>query len=116
MAYGNWRFLLSPKFRDFSDYQREVLDERAKGNLTPWYYGQIMITYLEGLGMLVKQGLINIELVEDLFAGRILWFWETFGPICEIRRKQIGDPNMYDSIEYLYNELKQREQEISIKT
>jgi hypothetical protein len=49
--------------------------------------------------------------VEDLFAGRILWFWETFGPICEIRRKQIGDPNMYDSIEYLYNKLKQREQQ-----
>ncbi|MCW4040323.1 MAG: hypothetical protein NWE83_06195 [Candidatus Bathyarchaeota archaeon] len=113
IAYGNERFLILPQIQSFEDYQRLVLDERAKGNLDPWFYGQILITYFEGLGMLVKQGLINIDTVEDLFAGRIIWFWDSFGWICEMRRKQLGDPKLYDSIEYLYDVMKQRQATIS---
>lgn len=109
MAYGNSRFLIQPQIHTFEEYDNIVLGERAKGNLEPWFSVQILITYFEGLGMLVKQGLINIDNVEDLFAGRIIWFWEAFGPICEIRRKQLGDPKMYDSIEYLYHEMKHRQ-------
>ena len=110
MAYGHTRFLLLPQIKDFTDYQRLVLKERAEGNLEPWYHGQILITYFEGLAMLVKRGLIDIEMVEDLFANRINWYWDNFKAIAHTRRTQLRDPKMYDSVEYLYNELKKREQ------
>jgi hypothetical protein len=109
MAYGNTRFLLLPQIKDFEDYQRLVLNERAKGNLEPWFHGQILITYFEGLAMLVKRGLIDSEMVEDLFANRINWYWEAFKDIAEMRRSQLRDPKMYDSVEYLYQALKQRQ-------
>ena len=78
---------------------------------------QMMATYFEGLGMLVKQGLINIELVEDLFAGRIIWYWETqIQPYADNIRKHQDDPNLYDSIEYLYDQIKQRDQQTTVTT
>jgi hypothetical protein len=60
--------------------------------------------------MLVKQGLVNIDNVKDLFARRVIWFWEAYGPILDILRQRVGDPKLYDSIEYLNNEMKQRQQ------
>lgn len=117
MAYGNTRFRLIPQIKDFSDYQQKVLDERAKGNLEPWFNIQLIATYMEGLGMLVKRGLIDIELVEDLFSNRIKWYWENFfTTIGNIRRKQLNDMKLYDSAEYLYHELKQREQRSTVTT
>jgi hypothetical protein len=110
MAYVNMRFLLLPQIHAFEDYQRLVLDERAQGNLEPWFHGQILVTYFEGLAMLVKRGLIDIEMVEDLFANRINWFWGTFKDVALTRRNQLRDPKMYDSVEFLYDELKKREQ------
>ena len=37
---------------------------------------QSMANFFEGIGVLVQRGLINIELVEDLLANRVIWFWE----------------------------------------
>ena len=64
------------------------------------------------LGMLVKKGLIDMDMVEDLFAGRIKWFWEgLLGPQVQTRREILKDQRYYDSIEYLYKEIKKREQQ-----
>jgi hypothetical protein len=30
--------------------------------------------FFEGIGVLVKKGFIDVELVEDLFVRRIIWF------------------------------------------
>jgi hypothetical protein len=70
---------------------------------------QMFITFFEGLGMLVKRGLIDIEMVEDLFSGRIIWYWETqVAPYVDKVRQNLNDPTQADSIEYLYNVMKQR--------
>lgn len=70
---------------------------------------------------MVRQGLVDVAIVEDLFSDRILWFWEdVVGPGMEDMRKAIdaqlapgyrpSAKQMYDSIEYLYNEIKKRQQ------
>jgi hypothetical protein len=48
-------------------------------------------------------------MVDDLLAGRIRWFWETFEPAANDFRKYVNDPRLYDSIEYLYHEMKHRQ-------
>jgi hypothetical protein len=62
----------------------------------------------------VKKGLIDISLVEDLFSKRIIWIWENIlGQGIDKVRSYADDPTQYDSIEYLYNLMKKREQQAS---
>ena len=58
--------------------------------------------FFEGIGVLVKRQLIDIDLVEDLLSDRVLWWWEMYQPICIGARQVTNDPEMYENMEYLY--------------
>jgi len=99
-------------FPGVEEYLREVSDS-AVGKTDPNLYVSIqtLATYFEGIGVLLKQNLINVELVEDLLAGRVIWFWENFGSsTANIVRERQNDPLLYDGMEYMYNQMKQRQQ------
>lgn len=117
-AYGNLRHIY--QFTDFKDFIQKYSIRPPLGspqNFNSWLNYQILLTYFEGLGMLVKHGLFNIELVEDLLSRRITWFWETYpGQYIEEGRKELKDPTMYDSLEYLYHEMKKRQQPATSST
>jgi hypothetical protein len=82
----------------------------ASGDIEVYADQMTLNTFLEGVGVLVKKGLIDIELVEDLLSQRIIWYWENMlGPIVDYVRKLTDDPTQYDSIEYLYHEMKHRQ-------
>ena len=59
---------------------------------------------LEGLGILVKKGLIDPELVYDSQYVSIIDLWEKFLPVIEGLRRSYA-PQMYEDPEYLYNEM-----------
>ena len=66
--------------------------------------------FFEGIGILVKKNLIDVEIVNDLLSGRMIWMWENMiGPNVDLIRKVTDDPTQYDSIEYLYHEMKHRQ-------
>jgi hypothetical protein len=73
-----------------------------------------MNQYFEGIAVLVETGLLDIQLVENLFSRRIIWFWERMQTFIEFTRKHLNDPTQYDSIEWLYKLMKQREQQRAI--
>ena len=61
--------------------------------------------YLEGIGVLVRRGLIDPSFVDDLMSGAIVNYWERFGPyMLEYRRRDW--PQAGEQIEYLYNQIK----------
>ena len=97
------------------EYQYSNLEEfLQKYHITvdPEAYTDIMtiVTFFEGLGILVKKDLIDINLVEDLFSQRLIHFWETKGgAIIKETRQFTSDPTQYDSFEYLYHEMKHRQ-------
>ena len=66
--------------------------------------------FFEGVGVLLHRKLIDISLVDDLFSGFIKRFWERAKPIVEDARKQLNYPQYGEWFEYLYNEMKKREQ------
>jgi hypothetical protein len=68
-----------------------------------------MNQFFEGIAVLVETGLIDIELVENLFSRRIIWFWERMETFYMFLRKHLDDPTQYNSLERLYNEMKKRE-------
>jgi hypothetical protein len=71
---------------------------------------QSMSEFFEGIGVLVKRQLIDIDVVEDLLANRIIWWWEKFRLVSQIAREGTGDSKLHDHTEYLYNIMKQRQQ------
>jgi hypothetical protein len=72
--------------------------------------------FFEGLGILLKRKIVDISLVDDLYSSTIIMSWEKTKPIWEILRKQYGRPQIFEYFEYLYNEMKKREQQQASKT
>jgi len=49
-------------------------------------------------------------MVDDLFGNAIRMIWEKLKPVIEEARKRYN-PRAYENFEYLYNEMKKREQQ-----
>jgi len=62
-------------------------------------------TFYEGLGVLVREELINIRLISLFMGGEIRRFWERLVPIVDGVREIMDYPRLWSETEYLYNEL-----------
>jgi hypothetical protein len=69
-----------------------------------------VVLFFDEIGVLLQMKLIDIELVERLLHGHAIRTWEKLKPAIELYRKRRNDPRIVDGFEYLYNELKKREQ------
>jgi hypothetical protein len=66
--------------------------------------------FFEGIGILLKRKLIDIELVDDMFTSPIKRTWEKVKDIMLEARKARDEPEIFEWFEYLYNEMEKREQ------
>lgn len=62
--------------------------------------------YFEGIGVLVKEKMIDIKLVDDLMTGLVMRYWEKMEPIIKQQRIVFNWPEAYEWTEYLYNKIK----------
>jgi hypothetical protein len=62
--------------------------------------------FYEGIGLLVKRGLIDIEMVEDFMSGVIMGFWGKYGPILKEFGVQYNYPTYGEWTEYLYKQIR----------
>jgi hypothetical protein len=98
-------------FKDYQDFRNRypkflVVD-------TPTFVSFNMYCYFfEGVGILLHRKLIDIELVDDLFSIAIKDDWDKVRPIVEGFRKEMGWPQFWEWFEYLYDEMKKREQKL----
>jgi len=102
-----WTEFIKGDYKNYEDFAKSY---RIRSNPAPestWLF--------EALGVLLKNKLIDISLVDDLFTGPSKWFWEKLKPIAEDIRKQFNYPQYAEHIEYLYNEMKKREQQLQAK-
>jgi hypothetical protein len=67
--------------------------------------------YFEGLGLLAKRGLVDVDLIYEFWTGDIADIWNKIKPLIEGMRKESKFPVALN-IEYLYNEMKKREQKL----
>jgi hypothetical protein len=56
--------------------------------------------FYEGIGLLVKTGVIDSELVVQIYADRVTATWEKLAPIATIGRRRVGDA-LWENFEYL---------------
>ena len=63
------------------------------------------------MGFLVKEKIVHLKLVDELLGYWVLRYWETvYETLTDGWRKQYNIPESYSWFEYLYNEMKKREQ------
>jgi hypothetical protein len=75
---------------------------------------QVYLLYDE-LGRLLQKGLIDINLL-PLETGQIINAWEKLSFVLEGSRKKFNEPRLGSGFEYLYNEVKKREQQLQSET
>ncbi len=84
----------------FEDWKEKVwLNNAKRASWGAW------TNYYEGIGVLVKEDLVDIRLVAELIAGITRKFWEMHAPIIVEVRKYTEQPRFLSETEYLYNRL-----------
>ena len=100
---------------EFQKMWHNVLNREAKNyNEYNEKYGPAEVTavgmFFEGIGILLKRELIDIELVDDMFTMPINDTWLKIKDMTFEIRNIRNQPTILEWFEYLYNEMKKREQ------
>ena len=99
-AYQKVRSL---EFRDYSDYVKKFGEDlQVKEEM------YTVTIFFEGIGLLAKKKLIEMELVDCLFGYPIRVTWEKVATPVKGLRETDKDSGICEWFEYLYNEMKKR--------
>ena len=63
-------------------------------------------SFYDGIGVLVKNGLVDLNLVSDIMSGSITRIWEKNEPAIRGIRERYKWPQYREYLEFLYNEIK----------
>jgi hypothetical protein len=66
-----------------------------------------LLTFYDQVGILLRRGLIDFVLVDDLLGNSTRQLWEKVRHLVEEARVRSDDPRLYEHFEYLYGEMTQ---------
>ena len=92
--------IMTIEIKDFNDYLKKY----------GWTEASEVFLFFEEVGILYMMKLIDINLVIRLLGEPILMTWEKGKPLVEGFREYFHNPEIFWQFEYLYNEMKKREQ------
>jgi len=98
--------IVEAEFEDYDDFVKKYGKFISK-NQVPRSF-MMMGNFYEQIGVLLRNRLIDASLVDQLFP--VSTTWEKMKPLVEGMRKEYHDPTVFEWFEYLYNEMKKREQ------
>ena len=89
--------------REFNSYE-EFLEKYGE----PWSDKAFitLVAYGDGLGYLLYNRLIDIDIIEYLSEGTTTGFWEQVRPLIIGMRKEHSLPSLFERFEYLCEEMK----------
>jgi hypothetical protein len=94
------------EFKDYDDFVKRY-GRTISRNQVPMSF-MMMGNFFEQIGVLFRNRLIDASLISQLFPIDIVW--EKMKPLVEGMRKEYHNPGFFEWFEYLYNEMKKREQ------
>ena len=108
--YGEYRYKTCAKANNDPKEICKIAVQALFESFDPdiWIPIQTLAQYFEGISILVQKGLIDVDMVERLLSGRIVWYWDSTEPFIKYVRERIDDPTMYREIEILADEMKNR--------
>lgn len=87
------------EFRDVDDWN-EIIGDKEK--YTAW---NIYATYFEGVGLLVRKQLLDIDTVARLMSGGVTSWWDKYEAGIKACREHYGWPRFMIEAEYLYQKV-----------
>jgi hypothetical protein len=92
---------LSVKLQD-PVFRHHVAARSARTDETRPFIGMVTVVgnFYEGMGVLVRTGLVEKELVLQMFSEQLTGAWERIAPVTAIFRRGSG-PSIYENFEYL---------------
>jgi hypothetical protein len=93
--------MMNIELKTADDYH-ELYNDKTKYTAINWF-----MTYFEGMGVLVRQGLVDIDLVSQMLSGNIIWFWERYRDAFNDCRVKYNWPRWMIESEYLYDRVKE---------
>jgi hypothetical protein len=100
------------EFKDYDDFVKRYGRPMSR-NQVPMSF-MMMGNFFEQIGVLFRNRLIDASLISQLFPIDIVW--EKMKPLVEGMRKEYHNPGFFEWFEYLYNEMKKREQKVQQST
>jgi hypothetical protein len=103
---------MTTEFKDYSDFKKKYVTSPTGFSEKPEFIASNKIgAFFQGIGVLLQMKLIDISLAKRLFGRSTMYTWEKMKPIVEGYRKE-GYPQIFADFEYLYNEMKKRENQV----
>ena len=106
-----WLKVWNLEFTDYDDFKKKYgpyLSDNPENAALLSVINSFLI-----MGLLLQKKLVDPEILSHL---PVFMTWNKVKPIVEGVRKETNDPNWYEEFEYLYNEMKKREQQQASKT
>ena len=116
-----WLEFMNLEWTDWDDFKERyrLYTGETSPELSKW---QSIMSFYDGIGLLVKKGLMDISFVDEMWYRNVKWGWEKNQPIVDRFRRSVtpweeqlrdskqetGEeiyPRIYKNFEYLYNEL-----------
>ena len=106
-----WHISETASWSDYEDYKQKYPpgSEVLTANV-------MMFTFFDSIGVLVKQNLINLDLVSHSFALSIVVTWRMYEDVILGDREYFNSQYMWEDFEYIYNELDKIEKYASTKS
>jgi hypothetical protein len=98
--------IMNLEFEDYADFLKRYATSDPEVLAASYSVG----IFFEGIGVLVNRRLISMDLVDDLLSSPVVDTWDKLKPLVEGRRERLKRPQTLEWFEYLYNEMKKREQ------
>ena len=112
--------IINQEWSDFDDFWEKY---GSQTNPSTWARWQSTASEFHGMGVLLKKGLIDIELVEELLVNQVFVAWFRMEPIVEGFKGWINTRpapmsskyETYSGFKYLYEELAKRDPALSVQ-
>jgi hypothetical protein len=116
-TYGSKEFhdilveLHNLRFNDYEDFVKTYGPWLSKESAQTAIF--VVSTYFSEIGTLLHRKIIDINFLYDIWGSTsIKMNWEKVKPVVLGLREQFHDPRVFGSFEYLYNEVKKKEQKL----
>jgi len=99
------------EFKDYDDYRKKYASSPTGFSEKPEVIALSTVgIFFNAVGILLLMKLLDANLTARLFRNVIVYTWEKMKPIIEGYRKEAIGSQVLAEYEYLYNEMKKREQ------
>ena len=100
--------VLACEYKDYNDFVEKYGAFYSEKPEPVAFY--MLGAYVGSVGVLLHRRLVDIDLLADFLGESAILMWEKMKPVIEGVRKQYKTPRAFQWFEYLYNEMKKREQ------